>query len=116
MDKNFGTVTLNGKVYTLTQDAYVDNYGTNGAVRYYASAVDEDGVEYRVTWKTTNEWNLASELYSLEQEMESLNIGEELSEEKQERYDELSEISNSAYVEDGSNACDWDCPISVELI
>lgn len=46
--------TLNGLTVTLTDDATMDNYGTDGEVRYYASAVDAAGNEYRVAWDTTN--------------------------------------------------------------
>lgn len=42
---------------------------------------------------------------------------EELTEESQERYNELIEDDvNSGYCEDESNACDWDSPASVTKI
>ena len=86
--KDYGTVEFEGKTYTLTQDAYAENYGTDGAVRYYAAAVDADGNEYLVTWETTEQWD-----------------------EAQEEYKETSEVNG--YIEDESNACDWDSPIEV---
>lgn len=46
---DYGKVTFNGKDYTLTQQPYVDGYDNN--VRYYASAVDANGEEYKVAWK-----------------------------------------------------------------
>ena len=54
---DYGTVTFNGVLYTLTQDAYCDNYGTDGGVRYYAHATDAAGNKYRVAWDTTIEWD-----------------------------------------------------------
>ena len=76
--RDFGTITFNGQVFTLTQEAYADNFGTDGGVRYYAGAVDTDGNEHQVTW--------------------GLKIS----------------IEDYKNLEDESNACDWDNPISVE--
>lgn len=88
MSKDYGTVEFKGATYTLTQDAYCDNYGTDGAVRYYASAVDANGNKYLVAWDTTETWNEAQELYKATGEV-------------------------SGYIEDESNACDWDSPTAV---
>ena len=88
MAKNYGTVEFKGTIYALTQDAYCDNYGTDGAVRYYASAVDASGNKYLVAWETTQAWNEAQELYKQTNEV-------------------------SGFIEDESNACDWDNPIEV---
>jgi hypothetical protein len=82
------TVNFKGKVFTLTQDAYADNYGTDGEVRYYASAVDSDGNVYRAIWETTEEWNEAEAAYKATGEV-------------------------NGYIEDESNACDWENPIDV---
>jgi hypothetical protein len=57
MTQDHGTVEFNGITYTLTQDAYCDNYGTDGGVRYYAHATGPDGGEYRVAWDTTEAWD-----------------------------------------------------------
>lgn len=89
MNKDYGTVTFNGKVFALTQDAYFDNYGTDGGVRYYASAVDTDGNKYLVAWGTTEKWNEAQQEYKVTGEV-------------------------NGCIEDESNACDWDNPVSVE--
>jgi hypothetical protein len=88
MSNNYGTVNFNGTAYTLTQDAYPENYGTDGAVRYYAAAVDADGNKYLVTWETTEVWDKAQESYKVTGEV-------------------------NGYIEDENNACDWDNPISV---
>ena len=37
----FGTVEHNGVTLALTQQAYANNYGTNGGERYCATLVDE---------------------------------------------------------------------------
>lgn len=110
LDTQFGTLKFRGTEYTLTQQAYVSNYGTNGVVRYYASAVDITGKEYEVTWETTLEYDEAQELCTLEN-------NSFLTEEDEERMQELIEKGvHSAYFEDESNACDWDDPASVKEI
>ncbi len=40
--KEFGTVDYKGVTYILTQQAYIDNDGTDGKVIYYAAAITED--------------------------------------------------------------------------
>jgi hypothetical protein len=47
-----GDVTYTGITVHLTQQAYSNNYGTDGDVRYYAKGVDDEGNEYMVTWET----------------------------------------------------------------
>ena len=74
-----GTATFDGVVYALCQQAYIDNYGTDGGVRYYATAIDADGNKYKVTWETI-------------------------------------EYDDGHVSDDESDACDWDNPISVDLI
>lgn len=54
---DYGTVHFEGKELTITQAAYCDNYSTDGAVRYYATATDSAGNSYQVAWETTQEWN-----------------------------------------------------------
>jgi hypothetical protein len=56
-DRDYGSVQYNGQTLAMTQYAYCDNYGTYGAVRYYAQAKDADGNVYRVAWDTTAEWD-----------------------------------------------------------
>ena len=106
----FGTVTFNGKEFNLTQDAYVVNYGTEGEVRYEASAVDTDGNNYLVIWETTEEYNKSQRLHNLEDAFEAGKLDEEEIEE----IEELQEEYDSGYCEDESNACDWENPIEVK--
>lgn len=108
MGKDFGTVRFEGKEYTLTEDAYCDNYGSNGDVRYYAHAVDASGNECLVTWETAEKWNLAQELFKLEAK-------DEVSVEDKARFEELSTMTLVS-IDDEANACDWDTPYSVEEI
>lgn len=118
--RDFGTVKHDGKTLYLTEQAYMDNYKADGAVRYYAHAVDKNGNEYRVAWDTTEEYNLANELFRLDEEAKLLKQhGEELSEAKDERLEELRAMNLpdvSFYADDESNCCDWDKPVEVELI
>lgn len=86
--ENFGSVEFEGKTYKLTENAYSDNYGTDGGIRYYASATDGKGNEYKVAWDTTAEWDQANEQYK--------QTGE-----------------YSPLLDDESNACDWDTPAEV---
>ena len=48
----FGDVIHNGVTVHLTQQAYADNCGTAGDVRYRAKGIDDAGNEYLVTWDT----------------------------------------------------------------
>ena len=50
-----GTVTYDGLIYRLTQQAYVDNRATG--VKYYAHATGPDGEPYLVVWDTTEAWD-----------------------------------------------------------
>lgn len=116
MENKFGTVNFEGKELKLTQDAYVDNYGTDGEVRYYANAVDTEGNEYQVIWETTKEFDQSEELFNLIEELEvlkshkSFDDGEIMRMEELEK--EIEKMENegigSSYCEDESNACDWD--------
>jgi len=120
LEKQFGSIDFEGKKYFLTEIAYVNNYGTNGEVRYYADAIDAEGKEYRITWETSEEYDKACELMHLETSLTDfrgcLDEGEELrKKEIEERIAELeAEDVRSFYCEDESNACDWDYPMSVE--
>jgi hypothetical protein len=112
LDTKYGTVAFKGTEYTLTQQAYITNDGTDGDVCYKATAVDIKGVEYMVTWETTSEFDESQELYNLEQHNE-----DELSEEDKERMQELIDNEvNSALCEDEAEACDWDNPVAVNEI
>ena len=91
-------VKFEGKEYTLQQDAYAENYGTDGEVRYLAKANDNDGNEYLIAWKTTEEWNKQQEIYN------------NRNEESEEYWKAV------AYIEDEQNACNWDNPTEVNQI
>lgn len=82
MNGNYGTVTFEGKDYRIIQDAYV---------RYYARAVDAEGNEYEITWKQTEAWEEAKDLYKA-----------------------TGEVIEHFY--DESNACEWDKPIAVKKV
>ncbi len=113
LKKEFGTVSHNGIELAISQVAYCDNYGTDGEVRYYASAEDQEGNEYQVAWDTTAKWDEAGELYNLELKQEQRP--ESFDDEDQERMDELMADGVHSYlIEDESNACDWDNPVSIE--
>lgn len=104
--QDFGTADFGGATYTLTQDAYISNYGTAGCVRYYAHATDAAGDTFLVAWDTTEAWDLACERASLEGESDL--DGEQLA-----RLGELQAMG-LPNVEDESNACDWANPVSVK--
>jgi len=55
--KRYGTVFLGHYKYWLLDNARMDNYGTDGDVRYYAKAVDRHGNEYRVAWETLPDYS-----------------------------------------------------------
>jgi len=124
MANNFGTVEFNGMELGLTQEAYVDNYGTDGEVRYYANVVDADNNEYKVTWKTSGEFDKSSELYSLVEELKNLTSQKSFDDGEINRMSELeeeietmeSEGISSNYCEDGANACDWENPINIYIV
>ena len=96
--KQYGTVDFEGKRYYLTQDAYPDNYGTDGDVRYYARAIDIEGDIYMVAWDTTGEWD--------EAQAEAQRL--------QAAGDPCDDYP--AILDDESNACDWDHPVDVKAI
>jgi hypothetical protein len=74
---NYGTVTYNDKTIHLSQQAYADNYGTDGDVRYYAHGVDDNGVEYRVAWETTAAWDAEQAAYRADPDNFVASIEEE---------------------------------------
>ena len=85
----FGTVEHNGVELALTQQAYVN--GTDGAVRYYAAAIDTDGNDYRVEWDTTARWDAAEAAYK-------------------------TDPANNDAPEDESLACDWNNPVEITAL
>ena len=84
----FGTVDHSGVELALTQDAYVENHGTDGGVRYYAKAVDAAGNEYLVAWDTTALWD--------------------------ERCANAEETGD--HLDDESAACDWAAPAEIKAL
>jgi len=90
--KKYGEVSLGNITVALTQDAYCDNYGTDGDVRYYADAIDTAHNPYRVSWDTVEGWS-------------NHIIGTD--------GDCIVEDCRG-WCEDESNACDWDSPVLIE--
>ena len=86
------TVTHKNETYTLKEDAYMENYGIYGEVRYYAHATDADGTEVIVVWLTTQIWDEATEAAA------------------------AGDNNALSYIEDESNACEWDYPEKITQI
>jgi YHS domain-containing protein len=106
------TVEYEGKTYYLAQQAYCENYGTDGEVRYYADAVDENGEQYKVVWDTTVAWDNGNEVAAIEMKLKDRRYFTD--EEVAKMEDRLKEIGdNYADIEDESGACDWDSPANV---
>jgi hypothetical protein len=113
MRNNYGTVTFKSKNYTLTEQAEAVNYGADGGVRYEAGAIDAKGNKYTVVWNTTEKWDRACELETLEvQARQAKREYNELSAEDAERLAELREMSLPD-VNDESDACDWEHPVKI---
>lgn len=81
-NNKFGDIIHHGVVIHLTQQAFCDNYGTDGQVAYYAHGQDDAGNDYKVIWQTTAAWDAAQAAATP---------------------DEYSSL-----LDDESNACDWD--------
>jgi hypothetical protein len=80
MEKEFGTVTFEGKAYTLTQGAWLTHTQRLDGIadnHYLANAIDQEGNEYNVYWNPVEGWE---------------------------------------QMEDESDCCDWDNPVSVKEI
>jgi hypothetical protein len=90
---NFGDVTVDGTLIHLTQQAFIENYGTDGDVRYYAHGVDEAGVQYRVAWELTPERK-----------------------EQEERHRADGHVGLCDCNDDESIACDWDAPVEAREV
>ena len=54
---NMTTIIYNGTQYTLTDNPQMDNFGTDGAVRFYGHAIDGDGLDYSVQYETLYDWD-----------------------------------------------------------
>lgn len=60
MNNKMPTYRYDGKLITLTQDAYIDSINRMGLPNqtvYTAHAVDQDGNNYRVVWYPFKNWN-----------------------------------------------------------
>lgn len=53
-------VQFDGKVFTLTQQPYIDG-PANGEPIFKALAVDDDGNEYEVEWDVVENWEEVAE-------------------------------------------------------
>ena len=116
--KRYGTVKVDGKKYWLKQQAFVDNYGTDGGVRYYASAIDRRGNQFKIAWDTTASWDAMNKAVNLRERIKQAeNNGEDCLVERH----ELEQITSDwgdvdSYNFDESDACDWDKPVeAVEI-
>jgi hypothetical protein len=85
---NHGSVNQNGIEITLTQEAYCSNWG-----EYRASGKDDQGNRYEVIWDTTMAWDEAQA--ELKSNPEDVCL---------------------SFIEDESNACDWENPREVQAI
>lgn len=54
-----GTVTIDGKTYTLTQEAYCDSHSDGTA--YFALATDSTGALYEVRWDDLSDGHTCGE-------------------------------------------------------
>lgn len=104
-EKSLNYVDFNGKRYYISGQAFVDTdeWGDTIYKAYAYSGDLEDGTEdelqcYLVTWKLTEEYSEYSRLHD----------------EYIESHDGDTNSEWIGYLEDESNACNWDDPISVE--
>jgi hypothetical protein len=110
--RDYGQVTYEGKVYRLTQDAYIVDTET-----YHARAIGPDGEDVTVVWATTHEWDRGQKINGLETAIDALR------EEDPSEQDELPELEaelaelealpHVVNIEDESLACDWKNPVKV---
>ena len=88
---NLGDVTFDGLLIHLTEQAYANNYGTDGGVRYYAHGVTDDGTEYLVAWDTTAAWDAEQDAYRADPDNFTSSIPED-------------------------QACDWSEPVAAREV
>jgi len=109
LEKDYGTVSVDGRTLWLKQDAY---FGGNADNSYYeALAVDAQGCSYKVRWETTPIWNISEKLASLNDELDQTREASEqrgLLQSIRELEDSAERYGGTVDVEDESNACDWD--------
>lgn len=77
----------------LDQQAYANNYGTDGGVRYQAHGRDDEGNVYLVSWGTTAAWDAM-----------------------QADYKANGADPNWTPTIDEDEACDWDSPVKIEAV
>ena len=112
---DYGKVTFKGKEYTLTEQAYTDNIGTDGEVCYFAHAtngeVDENRelIQYKIMWELTDDWQEQSKIFQKLND-KKCNAeqwdGELLTEEELDQFIEVE-----VYIQDNERAGDWDNPV-----
>lgn len=92
---------------TLDDQAYVDNFGTDGGVAWQQDGVDAAGNRYRVMWLPTAAWQIAERFAKAE-----------IAGDEQLMAEIIEENGGDSFVDvqDQSNACDWDEPWSINLI
>lgn len=113
------TLKYQGYEITLTGEAFADNYGTDGGVRYYSWGKLENKsgnqVDVRVAWDTTAEWDENAERYARLLELVQDWRQGGITEEEEDELDELQNELAGVDMGDESNACDWDNPAEVTL-
>jgi len=92
--KEFGSVTENGIEYAICDNAQVENFGTDGEVRYYAT-----GISFEQLQKADNSQDVDF-LFDPHVKIE---------------WEIIPEYLNSDDT-DESNACDWGNPINIEIV
>lgn len=94
-------------------DAFSDSYGTDGELRYYQD-VKVDGIEMRISFKTTQDYDEWSELYK---EWTDLRNNEQRTDDEELRYQELksNDVANSHFLDDESCNCNWENPVDFEI-
>ena len=99
------TINYQGKNLEVefTRDAVAENNGTEGDVRYQQDGVIK-GVEVRVYWNTTGEFDDNSKQYK---ELNNMGAFD------QEAQDEFNYLQS--YFEDASRFCDWSNPVLITL-
>ena len=109
LENSYGTVSVDGKKLWLRQDAYA--VGTLDNSYYEAFAVDALGCDFKVSWETTQIWNISKELGRLHFELSQTRDASEQTVLRQNirALDAVAEHYGGAVdIEDESNACDWD--------
>jgi hypothetical protein len=106
--EKFSSVKFGGTEYALVDMAQADNYGTDGAVRYYASAINEAGDTFRVEFETTSAWDAAMAKAKAEIRGEEADL-EAIAETHGVDVEEFDNIDPA----DETVACDWDNPVDV---